>query len=55
VADNAEVVTSEIEKITEDGLFTRDGKLHEVDTIVCATGFNTSFRPNFNLIGMPLS
>jgi hypothetical protein len=28
------------------------GKLYEVDAIVCATGFNTSFRPNFHLIGI---
>jgi cation diffusion facilitator CzcD-associated flavoprotein CzcO len=51
VADNTEVVTEEIEKITGEGLLTRDGKLHKVDIIVCATGFNTSFRPNFHLIG----
>ena len=52
VADNAQVVTDEIDEITEEGLRTRDGTLHKVDTIVCATGFNTSFRPNFHLIGM---
>jgi cation diffusion facilitator CzcD-associated flavoprotein CzcO len=52
VADNAQVVTEEIDEITEEGLLTRDGKLHKVDVIVCATGFNTSFRPNFHLIGI---
>jgi cation diffusion facilitator CzcD-associated flavoprotein CzcO len=52
VADNAEVVTSEIDEIKEDGLLTRDGKCHKVDIIVCATGFNTSFKPNFALIGI---
>jgi cation diffusion facilitator CzcD-associated flavoprotein CzcO len=51
VADNAEVVTEDIEKITAGGLVTRDGQLYEVDTIICATGFNTSFIPNFQLIG----
>jgi cation diffusion facilitator CzcD-associated flavoprotein CzcO len=55
VADNAEVVTSEIDEISEGGLLTRDGKHHKVDIIVCATGFNTSFKPNFVLIGTTLS
>jgi cation diffusion facilitator CzcD-associated flavoprotein CzcO len=54
VADNAEVVTEEIDQVTEEGLITRDGKLHKVDIIVCATGFNTSFKPNFHLIGIHL-
>lgn len=51
VAENAEVVTEEIVKISEKGLHTQGGKLYEVDAIVCATGFNTSFCPNFHLIG----
>lgn len=52
MADNAEVVTEEIIKISEKGLHTQDGKIYEVDMIVCATGFNTSFCPNFDLIGI---
>jgi|SRR5579871_4400495 len=52
VADNADVVTEEIIEIKENGLLTKDGKFHEVDAIVCATGFNTSFVPNFDLIGI---
>ena len=61
MAENTEVVSEEITKISERGLHTRDGKIYEVDIIVCATGFNTSFCPNFHLIGissrisMPLS
>ena len=56
VADNAEVVTEEITEISERGLHTLDGKTYDVDIIVCATGFNTSFCPNFHLIGTsPLS
>jgi len=52
VAENTEVVSEEITKISERGLHTQDGKKYEVDIIVCATGFNTSFCPNFHLIGM---
>jgi cation diffusion facilitator CzcD-associated flavoprotein CzcO len=46
------VVTDEIDEIVENGVKTKDGKFYEVDAIVCATGFNTSFCPNFHLIGI---
>ncbi|MGL4305691.1 MAG: flavin-containing monooxygenase [Mycobacteriaceae bacterium] len=36
---NIKLVTSEITKITNAGIHTKDGKLHEVDLIVLATGF----------------
>lgn len=49
--DNAEVVTEEIVEVMENGLRTQDGKFYEVDAIVCATGFYTSFAPPFSLIG----
>jgi cation diffusion facilitator CzcD-associated flavoprotein CzcO len=51
VEGNAEVVTEEIVEITESGLRSKDGKFYEVDVIVCATGFNTSFVPNFSVVG----
>lgn len=38
--DNVEVITTGIEAITENGVKTTDGVLHEVDAIVCATGFH---------------
>jgi len=39
-----------IERITPDGVMV-DGELHPVDVIIAATGFNTSFRPRFPIIG----
>jgi cation diffusion facilitator CzcD-associated flavoprotein CzcO len=36
---NAEVVTEGIERIEEAGVRTRDGRLHELDVLVLATGF----------------
>jgi cation diffusion facilitator CzcD-associated flavoprotein CzcO len=36
---NAELVTEGIERIEEDGVRTRDGRLHELDVLVLATGF----------------
>ena len=40
--DNVSLVTERIERITETGVVTRDGVLHEGDVIVYATGFETT-------------
>ncbi len=37
--DNVELVTSGIERLTKDGIETADGKHHELDLIIFATGF----------------
>lgn len=49
--DNVSLVTDSIERIEETGIRTVDGKLYEVDAIVCATGFDVSHRPPWPLIG----
>jgi cation diffusion facilitator CzcD-associated flavoprotein CzcO len=38
--DNVELVTDAIERLDRDGIVTSDGKLHEVDVVVLATGFD---------------
>jgi cation diffusion facilitator CzcD-associated flavoprotein CzcO len=38
--DNVEPVTKGIKRITEKGIVTEDGVEHEVDIIICATGFD---------------
>jgi cation diffusion facilitator CzcD-associated flavoprotein CzcO len=38
-ADNAELVTAEIEEITPRGVRTADGREHDVDLLILATGF----------------
>lgn len=38
---NAELVTEPIERIEAKGVRTKDGRLHELDVLVYATGFNT--------------
>lgn len=45
--DNVELVTDDIERIDPRGVVTRDGKLHELDVLVLATGFDAHayFRP----------
>ena len=49
--DDVTLVTDGIEKLEEKGIRTKDGKLHEFDAVVCATGFNVSHRPPWPLIG----
>ncbi|KAH7082312.1 hypothetical protein FB567DRAFT_562120 [Paraphoma chrysanthemicola] len=49
-APNVTVTNSGIESVTSSGLRMADGTFLEVDAIVCATGFDTSFRPGFPVI-----
>jgi cation diffusion facilitator CzcD-associated flavoprotein CzcO len=47
VAPNSSVFTDPIGRITETGFVDHEGKHHEVDVIICATGFDTSWLPRF--------
>ena len=40
-----------VEKLVEDGVVHTDGTFTEADTVICATGFDTSFTPRFPIIG----
>lgn len=40
--DNVEVVTAPVERVTEDGVVTADGRTHPLDVLVLATGFRTN-------------
>ncbi len=40
--DNVGVVTDGIQEIRPDGILTRDGTLHRLDAIICATGFSAA-------------
>jgi len=48
---NVDVHFSTVNEITEDSVIDTDGNEKKVDTIVCATGFDVSFRPRFPIIG----
>ncbi|KIW83605.1 hypothetical protein Z517_02851 [Fonsecaea pedrosoi CBS 271.37] len=48
---NVEVVYGEITEITEKGCICDNGQEYPVDVLICATGFDTSFRPRFPVIG----
>lgn len=45
-------MTSGIQKVVSNGIISNDGELHEVDIIVTATGYETSFVPRFPIIGL---
>jgi len=50
VAPNATVFTDPIGTITPTGFTDHEGKAYDVDVIICATGFDTSWVPRFTFI-----
>lgn len=52
VEDNVTRVHEGIDYIAKDGLFDTNGNLHKVDVIICATGFDVSFKPSFKITGV---
>ncbi|KAF2115611.1 hypothetical protein BDV96DRAFT_492666 [Lophiotrema nucula] len=55
---NVNFITSPITKISKSAIHTSDGQTHEIDTLVCATGFHSSTAPPFpvtGLSGLPLT
>ncbi|KAJ9643321.1 hypothetical protein H2204_002217 [Knufia peltigerae] len=51
-APNVTVVYGEINEITEKGCICDDGNEYPVDILICATGFDTSFKPRFPVMGL---
>ncbi|KAJ9610802.1 hypothetical protein H2200_005579 [Cladophialophora chaetospira] len=49
--ENVRPVHRSVVRLTETGVVDEDGTEHEVDVVICATGFDTSFTPHFKLIG----
>ncbi|ROT36327.1 FAD/NAD(P)-binding domain-containing protein [Sodiomyces alkalinus F11] len=47
---NVQVVYGEILEVTEKGCLCDDGNEYPVDVLICATGFDTSFRPRFPVV-----
>ncbi|KAJ5232915.1 cyclohexanone monooxygenase [Penicillium chermesinum] len=48
---NVEVINQSATRVTEEGIIDESGVEHKVDVIICATGFNTSFSPQFEIVG----
>lgn len=47
--DNVRPVFDGIERVVPEGIKTVDGKIHKLDAIVCATGFQVAFQPAFTV------
>lgn len=47
---NVTTYTSELREITPKGFIDHNGEEHEVDIIICATGFDTSYVPKFPIL-----
>lgn len=50
-SDNVNFISDRIAAITPTGLQLENGKVVEVDALVCATGFNTASAPPFSVTG----
>lgn len=48
---NVELVTEGVARVTEDSVFTADGRSWKVDVLACATGFDVSLKPSWTMIG----
>ncbi|KAL6230334.1 hypothetical protein BDW75DRAFT_248777 [Aspergillus navahoensis] len=49
--EKVKVVYGNITEATENGCICDDGNEYPVDVLICATGFDTSFRPRFPILG----
>lgn len=49
--ENVKLTMSHIARVDETGVWTEDGVHHELDVLVCATGFDVSQRPPFPVVG----
>lgn len=50
-AEKTNMVYGPIESITETGIKVKDSGEQSMDILICATGFDTSYKPRFSLIG----
>jgi len=50
--DNVDFISDAITAIEPKGVQTADGKLYEIDVLVCATGFHTASAPPFPVSGL---
>lgn len=48
---NVDVHFTAVNEITEDSVIDTEGTEKKVDTIVCATGFDVTYRPRFPIVG----
>jgi cation diffusion facilitator CzcD-associated flavoprotein CzcO len=49
--ENVHPVTESVVKFTKNGVVDESGTEHIVDVVICATGFDVSFTPHFEVTG----
>lgn len=49
--ENVQVVNKTVVQFTKDGVIDESGVEHKADVVVCATGFDVSFTPHFDVFG----
>lgn len=49
--ENVDVHFTAVERLTEDGVVGADGEERKCDTVICATGFDVTYRPRFPVVG----
>jgi cation diffusion facilitator CzcD-associated flavoprotein CzcO len=51
IQDNVDTRWDDISAFTEKGILTKSGQELDFDIIICATGFDTTFKPRFPIVG----
>ncbi|CAG9948058.1 unnamed protein product [Clonostachys rosea f. rosea IK726] len=51
IKPNVECLFGDISLVSETGITMADGSHHEVDMVVCATGYDMAWKPHFTLVG----
>jgi cation diffusion facilitator CzcD-associated flavoprotein CzcO len=51
IKPNVEVIGSGISKVVPEGVIIGEGHLVRLDALIMATGFDTTYRPRFDLVG----
>jgi cation diffusion facilitator CzcD-associated flavoprotein CzcO len=49
--ENVEVINESATRLTSSGIVDESGVEHQVDVVICATGFDTTFTPHFKVTG----
>ncbi|KIW89983.1 uncharacterized protein Z519_09413 [Cladophialophora bantiana CBS 173.52] len=51
VRPNVEVIQDRIVRVTKEGIVCKDGEETKLESIICATGFDTTFKPRIPIVG----
>ena len=46
-----QTVFGNVDRISEEGVVSENGTVYPVDVIICATGFDTTYKPGFPIVG----